>query len=231
MPKISFVLPTHNRIEWVGECLQSLMDQTEKDIEIIVVNDGSTDGTKEFIDEWATKDPRIKVIHNEESKGGGVSRNIGADAATSEIVGVCDDDDVYPEDRAEATLRWFAENPNSELVNFPYVRVDYFNTPIETFYGAPFDHDAFKKDGTVNYFCNPTVAYKKSSALETGGYRAEKDGMTDDIQFVANWIKAGKKIDFDNRIFGVMHRVLPSSMMAKLRGFRPEWAQKSGVSA
>jgi glycosyltransferase involved in cell wall biosynthesis len=223
MPKLSFVLPTHNRIEWMPECLQSLLEQTEKDIEIIVVNDASTDGTKEFLDEWAVKDQRVKVIHNDKSMGGGVSRNIGAEASTSEIIAVCDDDDVYPNDRAEATLRWFSEHPESEMVNFPYVRIGYFREILETFWGGEFDTDAFKKDGTVSYFCNPSAAYKKSAAHEIGGYCPEKEGMTDDIQFVKNWIAAGKKIDFDKRIFGVMHRVLPESMMAKQRGFRPEW--------
>ncbi len=227
MAKLSFVLPTFNRLEFVGECIQSLLEQTEKDIEIIIVNDASTDGTKEFLDTWAAKDPRVKVIHNESNLGGGRSRNIGSDAATSEIVCVCDDDDRYPKDRAEATLKWFSEHPESELVNYPYMRIDYFGNPMEPFYGSQFDVEAFKKDGTVNYFSNPTVAYKKNSAAEMGGYMPEKEGMTDDIQFLRNWIGAGKKVDFDNRIFACEHRVLPVSMMSKQRGFRADWAVKS----
>lgn len=224
MPKISFVLPTRNRLEWVGECLQSLRDQTEKDIEIIVVNDASDDGTKEFLDEYALSDPRIKLVHNEKQMGGGNSRNIGMAQAASEIIAQADDDDVYPNDRAAATIKWFEKNPASELVNFPYVRIDYFGNIIDTFWGSEFDHETYKKNGTVNYFCNPSVAYKKKSAEEIGGYGSEKEGMTDDIQFVDKWVKSGKKIDFDNSIFGVMHRVLPTSMMASQRGFKPEWA-------
>lgn len=223
MPKLSFVLPTHNRLEFVGEAIQSLIEQTEKDIEIIVVNDGSTDGTKEFLDTWAVKDPRVKVIHNEKSLGAGKSRNIGAEAATSEIIAVMDDDDVAPNDRAEVTLRWFNENPKSELVNFPYIRIGYFGEHLETFYGSAFDEKGFKEKGTISYFCNPSSSYKKQSALEIGGYSAEKEGMTDDVQFVKKWIEAGKKIDFDNRAFGCLHRVLPNSMMARQRGFNPAW--------
>lgn len=224
MPKISFVLPTHNRLEFVGECIQSLIEQTEKDIEIIVVNDNSQDGTKEFLDEWAATDPRVKVIHNEENLGAGRSRNLGTSVANSPIIAVCDDDDVYPPDRAEVTLRWFKEHPESELVNFPYMRIGYFAEHLEPFYGSEFDEKAFKENGTVNYFCNPTVAFKQSSALEMGGYPAETKNMTDDIQFVKNWIEAGKKIDFDNRAIACLHRVLPNSMMAKMRGFNPAWA-------
>lgn len=224
MPKLSFVLPTRNRLEWVGECLESLLDQTEKDIEIIVVNDASDDGTKEFLDEWAVKDSRVRVIHNEKPMGAGFSRNLGADMANSDIIAQSDDDDVYPDDRAEATLRWFNEHPESELVNFPYIRVGFFGEILETFYGGNFDHEAFKKDGTVSYFCNPSCAYRKKSAQEVGGYGSETVGVTDDIQFVKKWVDSGKKIDFDNRAFGVLHRVLPDSMMAKQRGFNPAWA-------
>lgn len=224
-PRISFVMPTYNRLEWIGESLQSLVEQTEKDIEIIVVDDCSDDGTKEFLDEWAMQDPRIKVFHNAINQGGGNSRNIGASLATSEIIAVCDDDDTYPNDRAEIILRWFAENPESELVNFPYVRIDYFGDIMPPpFWGAQFDEAAFKENGAVNYFCNPSVAYKKKSADEIGGYQPENKDQTDDIQFLTNWIKAGKKVGFDNRAFGVKHRVLPDSMMSKQRGFRAEWA-------
>lgn len=227
MPKLSFVLPTHNRLEWIGEALVSLLDQTEKDIEVIVINDCSTDGTKEFLDGMQLEDSRVKVVHNGQPRGAGYSRNIGAFHATAPIIAACDDDDVYPNDRAEMTLRWFAEHPESELVNFPYVRIDYFGNVMETFWGSEFDHEVFKNSGVVNYFCNPSCAYKKKSAEEVGGYGEEQEGITDDIQFVRKWIEAGKKIDFDNRVFGVMHRVLPSSMMSKQRGFKEEWAVKS----
>ena len=220
-PKISFVMPTFNRLEWMPECLESLLDQTEKDIEIVVVNDNSDDGTKEYLD--GITDRRVKVIHNDTNQGGGRSRNIGMEAASAPIICVCDDDDTYPEDRAAVTLRWFEEHPESELVNFPYIRIGYFGEHLENFFGGEFNHDAFKKDGTVTFFCNPSAAYKKASAIEMGGYPAETKEATDDIQFITNWVKAGKKIDFDNRAIGCLHRVLPSSMMVKQRGWNPAW--------
>lgn len=226
MPKISFVLPTHNRVAWVGECLQSLLEQTEEDIEVIVVNDASTDGTKEFLDDWAKKDPRVIVIHNEDNQGGGRSRNIGMNVASSPIIAVCDDDDVYAVDRAEVTLKWFDSHPESELVNYPYIRIGYFGEHLETFWGSEFDEKGFKENGVVNYFSNPSCAFKKSSAVAIGGYPAETKDMTDDIQFITNWVNAGKKIDFDKSAFGCLHRVMPDSMMVKHRGWKPEWAVK-----
>lgn len=220
-PKVSFVMPTRNRIEWMPQALESIFDQTEKDIEIIVVNDASDDGTKEYLD--SLSDPRLVVVHNSEPQGGGRSRNIGMKCAKAPIICVCDDDDLNPNDRAAITLRWFEEHPESELVNFPYMRVGYFDEHLQPFYGAEFDHEAFKKEGTVTYYCNPSAAYKTASGLEIGGYPPETKDKTDDIQFITNWVNGGKKIDFDNRAFACLHRVLPSSMMVKNRGWNPSW--------
>lgn len=224
-PKLSFVMPTRNRIEWIGESLQSLLTQTiVKDCEIIVVNDASDDGTKEFLDDWASQFPEVKIIHNEKQMGGGRSRNIGMETAQADIIGVCDDDDVNNVDRAELILEHFKLNPKSELVNFPYQSIGYYNEKVEEFPGQPFDEDAYKAGKDV-YFSNPTVAFLKKSAQEIGGYEPENDKETDDIQFLRKWVTAGKKVDYQPGYCVVGHRNLPGSMMTKHRGWSPEWVE------
>lgn len=225
-PLVSYVIPTKNRVAWLPECIQSLLSQDVREIEVIVVNDGSTDGTKDFLESWAKPLPRVKIIHNEESLGAGPSRNIGMGAAESEIIGVCDDDDCYPTHRTTLILDWFKANKKSELVNFPYVRIGYFNETLEKFEGKPFDHETFKKTGAVSYFCNPSVAYKKAPVMAMDGYPKEVEGMTDDYQFIKKWVDGGHKIDFDDKFFACLHRILPNSMMSKLRGFDPRWVSR-----
>jgi glycosyltransferase involved in cell wall biosynthesis len=227
-PKISFVIPTYNCVAWLPLCVESLLNQTEQDIEVIVVNDCSTDGTKAFLDGYVKE--KLRVFHNQKNMGAGWSRNFGAEQAMSDIIGVADADDVYINTHAENILKWFEKNPHSELVNFPYVTIDYFENIVEAHHGDKFDHEGHLKDGGINYFCNPSAAYKKSAMLEIGGYGYEKQGViTDDMQMIQKWIKAGKKVDFcgddgeGNITFGVMHRILPNSMMSKLRGFDPKW--------
>jgi glycosyltransferase involved in cell wall biosynthesis len=224
-PKITFVCPSYNRVEWLAECVQSLRAQTVKEIEIIIVDDGSTDGTDDLLDWFLSHDDRIRVIKNPVNVGAGESRTIGHKAAKAPIVGVCDSDDVYPVERAQMILDWFEKHPESELVNWPYVRVGYFNEVLENFEGAAFDDKRFKEDGMVNYFCNPSVAVKRDAVLAVP-YRKEEQGKTDDYGFVSDWIKSGRKIDFcpDDPI--VMHRVLPNSIMVQMRGWKPEWSQK-----
>lgn len=233
-PKLSFVMPTHNRLEWIGESMQSLLTQTEKDIEIVIVNDASTDGTTEWLKDYESNrlaplfpyDQRVKIIHNEKNMGGGESRNIGHRASSSDIVAICDDDDIYADERAALTLKHFDLNKDSELVNFPYVSIGYFNERLEVFDGAPFDHERYLKDKVVTYYCNPSAAYRKNSFDEIGGFEKETEKQTDDAQFIDKWVTSGKKIDFQPGYCVTFHRTLPESMMTKHRGWNPEWLGK-----
>lgn len=224
-PLISYVLPTYNRVEWVGEAMQGLLMQTERNIELIVVDDASTDGTDELLNWFADKDKRVKVVFNATNQGAGRSRNIGNSVATADIIGVCDSDDVYPDNRTEETLKFFKEHANGPIMmTAPYVRVNYFGQNTEDFNGLPFDEELFKKTGAINYFCHPVAAYRKSDIEEIGGYKPETKEITDDYQLVKDWIAAGKKIGFAGEKFLCGHRVLPNSIMAQQRGFKPEWA-------
>ena len=75
-PKISVIIPAYNIENYIGECLESLINQTYRNLEILVVNDGSTDSTGDILDSYASKDTRVKVFHK--ANGGQSSaRNIG----------------------------------------------------------------------------------------------------------------------------------------------------------
>lgn len=91
-PKISVIVPVYKVEKYLDKCLQSIVNQTYKNLEIILVDDGSPDSCPAMCDEWADKDRRIKVIHKE---NGGVSsaRNAGLDAAEGEYIGFVDSDD------------------------------------------------------------------------------------------------------------------------------------------
>ena len=94
MPKISIIVPIHNVEPFLRQCMDSLVQQTFGDVEIICVNDGSTDGCAEILDCYAKKDKRVRVIAQ---KNGGLSaaRNTGLKAATAPLIMFCDGDDWY----------------------------------------------------------------------------------------------------------------------------------------
>lgn len=92
LPKVSIIVPVYNVEDYIEKCLESLVNQTLKEIEIIVVNDGSTDSSLEKIEKFAQKDKRITVI-NQENQGQGTARNTGLNIAKGKYIGFVDSDD------------------------------------------------------------------------------------------------------------------------------------------
>lgn len=92
MYKVSIIIPVYNGEKYIDECIKSVQNQTLMDIEIICVDDGSTDSTASRLDSYALLDERIKVIHKQNS-GYGHSMNVGFDAATGEYIGIVEADD------------------------------------------------------------------------------------------------------------------------------------------
>lgn len=106
---ISVIIPVYNAGKYFNHCIESIVNQTYKNLEIIIVDDGSTDETPKSCDEWAKKDKRIKVIHK---KNGGASsaRNVGIDNAVGEYIGFVDADDYIDSDMYEVMLSQIIEH-------------------------------------------------------------------------------------------------------------------------
>ena len=109
-PKISIVVPVYNTEAYLPACVESLRRQTHDDLELIFVDDGSTDGSAAILDAYAKKDPRVRVIRQ---NNGGVSaaRNAGIEKATGAYIGFVDSDDTVEPNYVEALLGAFAAHP------------------------------------------------------------------------------------------------------------------------
>ena len=90
---ISIIVPIYNVEKYLEECLDSIKNQTYTDIEVVLVNDGSTDGSKEICERYCEQDCRFKLI-NQENQGQSVARNNGVAASTGEFITFVDSDDV-----------------------------------------------------------------------------------------------------------------------------------------
>lgn len=127
---VSVIIPAYNIGDYVGRCLDSIISQTYKNLEIIVVDDGSRDHTGEILDNYAKKDRRIKVIHKE---NGGVSsaRNKGIEVAEGDYIGFIDGDDLI-EPEMYKILVDLLEEENADIAHCGYQmvfpdRVDYYH--------------------------------------------------------------------------------------------------------
>ena len=213
-PKISFVLPTWNRVAWLAECVNSLRGQTVKEIEIIVVDDCSTDTTPQLMDFICKQDDRVKYIRNPQNLGAGLSRNKGNEIAQAPIIGVTDSDDLYPANRAQETLKYFHQHQRVDFMTTSYYEIDYHNKPRLEYKAKLFNLKDF--NAGKFYFCHPSAAYYRKDILKMP-YKKETEKMTDDFQFVKEWMEAGKKLGVLDKVL-CLHRVLPGSIMYKMRG-------------
>lgn len=118
---VSVIVPIYNIKMYIDKCLMSIMNQTYKNLEIILVDDGSTDGCYELCDSYVNKDKRIKVIHK---KNGGLSeaRNVGIENSKGEYLCFIDGDDYISEHYVEFMLREALIN-YSDIVQCSYARV------------------------------------------------------------------------------------------------------------
>lgn len=121
-PKVSIIVPVYNVEKFLERCVISLQNQTVRDIEIILVDDSSTDSSLQICNRLAQADSRIKVIHKV-NEGAGKARNAALSIATGEYIGFVDSDD-YVEPDMYRTLLEKAEEHNSDLVMSGVIFVD-----------------------------------------------------------------------------------------------------------
>ena len=119
-PKVSVVIPVYNTKTYLEQCVVSVITQTFKDLDILLIDDGSTDGSSDLCDQLAASDKRIRVIHKE-NEGVSAARNLGLDEATGEYVMLLDSDDWLDMDAVE-TLVKKADSESTDVLHFNYIR-------------------------------------------------------------------------------------------------------------
>ena len=93
MPKISVLVAVYNTAEYLPHCLDSLLNQTLKDVEVVCIDDASTDDSLDILHQYAARDTRLRVIALDENRGQAHARNIGLSCATGDYIGFVDSDD------------------------------------------------------------------------------------------------------------------------------------------
>lgn len=111
---VSVIIPTYNRAHLVGRAIQSVLNQTYQDFELIIVDDGSTDNTDDIIKEFQKKDKRIKYIRHEKNKGGSAARNSGIKVSRGEYIAFLDSDDEWFIEKLKRQMKFF-KNASPEV--------------------------------------------------------------------------------------------------------------------
>jgi glycosyltransferase involved in cell wall biosynthesis len=174
-PKVSIVLPTHDRLEFLREAVASVFAQTFADWELIVVDDGSTDGSVAWLD--TLSDPRIVVVTEPHSGNPAALRNLGVANAHAPWIAFLDSDDVWAPDKLELQLTRLAENPGSRWSCTGVSFIDDLGAPIPQQGGKPYKAQSgwilerlltFSAAATT-----PTLMIHRSLFEEAGGFDEE----------------------------------------------------------
>lgn len=130
MPTISVIVPVYNTASYLSRCIKSLVNQTYSDLQIILIDDGSTDSSGKIADEWQTKDPRIEVYH-QTNKGQSVARNVGLQHTRGEYIAFVDSDDYIDSNYFSTMLQ--AADDTTDCVQMGYRRVKQNGEMIKTY--------------------------------------------------------------------------------------------------
>lgn len=183
MPKISVIVPVYNVEQYLGVCIDSILSQTLTDIEIICVDDGSTDKSSEILDAYALEDERVRVIHRE-NHGYGQSLNVGIAAAAGEYIGIVESDDKILCDMYEK-LYCVAREYDLDFIksdcifwwdtlNYVY---EYHKNPLNPYYDRVLDHTHRKI--FFDFFMNIwTGIYKREFLKKNGIFCNETPGAS-----------------------------------------------------
>ena len=129
--KVSIVVPVYNAEEYIAECLEAIIKQSYKNIEIILINDGSSDKSGEICDRYANLDNRIQVIHNK-NYGVSYSRNCGIEIATGEYILFIDSDDIVEKEYVEILIKEIICN-KCDVSICGYEKIDIINNKQVSF--------------------------------------------------------------------------------------------------
>ena len=156
VPKVSVIIPVYNTENYLRKCLDSVCNQTLKDIEIICINDCSTDSSLEILKEYSSKDSRIKLIDFKENKGAAVARNTGIDEAQGVYIGFVDSDDFIDLDFYEKLYKKAVETNADAVKGKIKIHSDSPNVEKEVFYD---NNDDIKTNKAYFYHSFSTAIY------------------------------------------------------------------------
>ncbi|MFC3160374.1 Glycosyltransferase involved in cell wall bisynthesis [Chryseobacterium arachidis] len=182
-PKISIVVPAYNQAEYLDECLQSVMYQTYTDWECIIIDDGSTDHTKEVAQTWTQKDSRFKYLAK---INGGVSsaRNLGIENASATWILPLDGDDKIASEYLELASGEFHKNPD-----VIYCKAAFFGNVNDDFILDDFSYEQLLLNNLI--FCSGF--FKKEAWQKTEGYDEKLIHGFEDWDFWIELLKNSEK--------------------------------------
>jgi len=194
VPRVTCSIPMFNASMYVGEAIESILNQTYTDFELVIGNDGSTDGCEEIVQQYAKQDPRVKLIDRKENRGIVYTRNELFEHTLGEFTALMDADDIAMPERFEKQVAFLDAHPDHDAIGSRALLVDPDGRPMCTV-SIRETHEEIDKwhiegaSGTA--MANPTVMLRTDAARAVGMYH-EDTIWAEDYDFYLRLAEHGK---------------------------------------
>ncbi|WP_298845096.1 glycosyltransferase [uncultured Roseobacter sp.] len=190
-PRVSVLLPVYNAETWLGAAMDSILAQSFTDFELLVHDDGSTDGSLAILQDYAARDTRV-VLTSEPNKGLIATLNQLIDAAQGDLIARMDADDIALPERFAKQVAWLDQNPDYVLLGGAIIFIDEAGRHIAPEF-PPRDHetlDDYSLRGT-GAICHPAVMMRTETVRQVGGYDMRRD-TAEDLDLWLRMAEAGR---------------------------------------
>ncbi len=226
MPKFSIIVPVYNVEKYLKECLNSIIEQSYQNIEIIVVDDGSRDNSGQILDKYAAKDNRIIAIH-QQNAGVSAARNAGLDIATGEYICFVDGDDMLMENAYKELAAATENSPQTDIFAFSFCTLSGTEIRNKTTYLQTLNkyasRDCSKKDFIWELGGSVWTKIYKRSFLEQNHIRfARGIPLAEDGLFCTECAIQSPKVTVIPQIFYIYRIFRENSTMSSQHGLDKE---------
>ena len=192
-PKLSVIVSVYNTEKYIEKCLDSLLNQTYKNIEIVVINDCSTDNSLKILKKYAKKYDNIKLLENKENKGLSYSRNIGLDNASGDYIGYIDSDDYIDSDYYEKMMKAIIKEKSDIVITDMKIVYENHSNPDHITKGCNGDVTTLNiiKNGLAASACNKV--FKKEIISK---YKFSEGKLNEDLAVILPSIVSANKLSY-----------------------------------
>lgn len=171
--KVSIIMPAFNAKDTIGEAIASALNGTHRNLEILVIDDGSTDGTENTVTDMAAKDQRIKYYKNPTNLGAYKSRNLMMKAATGQFIAFLDSDDTWEPNKLEECLKMLKQHPEIKSVGHALRYLDKGGNKVGYIPTYPTNQEELQEvqeNGTIPWVFPTALVVEREAILEIGGF-------------------------------------------------------------
>jgi glycosyltransferase involved in cell wall biosynthesis len=214
-PIVSIIMCTYNRANYLREAIESVLAQTYSDWELLILDDCSTDNTKDIVSEYQAKDPRIVYIKNDKNLGINKNRNKALELSTGKYIAVLDSDDIWSDTyKLQQQFEFLDANPDYCLIGSNVEIIDENSKAIGEIKYETEDTKIREKVLLRNQIAHSSVLYRKDTAHKAGLYDANIR-IWEDYDL---WLKMGRLGKFRNlSSFTTKYRIHKSNSFSNIK--------------